>query len=128
MVPVGIYDSLSQDSVRFIIEKSDLKLIFADHLSRVQTLIDLQHEKSPLKMIITLYSPTKQMIEQAKSKNLQLITYEELINLGKENLIKPSPPSLHDLALIMFTSGSTGYPKGLINNKITRISSFFFFF
>ncbi|CAF4682813.1 unnamed protein product, partial [Rotaria magnacalcarata] len=40
MVPIGIYDSLGQDGVRYIIKHAEVKLIFADDITRVKNLIE----------------------------------------------------------------------------------------
>lgn len=44
--------------------------------------------------------------------DLQVVTFEELRKLGEDNMIDPVPAKATDLYCVMYTSGSTGPPKG----------------
>ena len=43
----------------------------------------------------------------------EILSFEELLCLGKDHPIDPVPPGLEDLCAIFYTSGSTGTPKGV---------------
>lgn len=45
--------------------------------------------------------------------HLTIISYSDLITLGEENPIDPVPPKTTDICCIMYTSGSSGTPKGV---------------
>lgn len=41
----------------------------------------------------------------------KVTSFSEVIKLGMENPVVPSLPSSHSIAVVMYTSGSTGLPK-----------------
>jgi len=115
MTIVTAYASLGEIGLTTSLEETEAHAIFVDPLILPLLLKPLQ---TATKCTYVIYhgQPVKKRIEELKTAypDRTVLSYDELLELGKANPIDPNPPEPSDLACIMYTSGSTGTPKGVL--------------
>nr|XP_058157351.1 long-chain-fatty-acid--CoA ligase 1 isoform X8 [Dasypus novemcinctus] len=129
MVVVPLYDTLGTDSIAYIINKAKLSLVFVDKPDKAQLLLEGKEKKltPSLKTVVLMDPYGIDLVERGKECGVEITSLKAIEDLGRVNRQKPKPPAPEDLAVICFTSGTTGNPKGAMithQNLICDCSAF----
>lgn len=112
---VTAYATLGEEGVTQSLTETNAKAIFVDP-ELLPTLLKPLQSLNSVKFIIYHGEPIKSDLESLKDthKHLTILHYDRILELGKQYPIEPTPPKNTDLACVMYTSGSSGQPKGVL--------------
>ncbi|XP_063776799.1 long-chain-fatty-acid--CoA ligase 1 isoform X1 [Pseudophryne corroboree] len=114
MVAVPLYDTLGAEAITYIINKAEISLVFCDNAEKAKLLLsNVEKGDTPiLNTIVLMDSFDEDLVERGKKCGVELVSLREIEVEGKNHHEKPKPPKPDDLAVVCFTSGTTGNPKG----------------
>ena len=123
-IDVPLYTSLTPSQVEYIINDSGSKIVVVSKEALLKKILSVRDRLTAVEKIIVIDSV------ESKNKAEGVITFQEVIETGikisetgaqrfdeKVKRVKPS-----DLATIMYTSGTTGVPKGVMLSHSNIVS------
>uniref|UniRef100_A0A8C5FLA6 long-chain-fatty-acid--CoA ligase n=1 Tax=Gadus morhua TaxID=8049 RepID=A0A8C5FLA6_GADMO len=123
LVAVPLYDTLGTDAIDYIIDQASISTVFCDVPDKVRLILGCVAEKQhSVKTLVVMEPVDSELVAQGLTCGIQILSLAHIEVREEER-----PPKPDDLALVCFTSGTTGNPKGAMlthGNVISNTAAF----
>ncbi|XP_029005125.1 long-chain-fatty-acid--CoA ligase 1a isoform X2 [Betta splendens] len=128
LVTVPLYDTLGTEAIAYILDKAAISTVICDAADKARLILGcVDGLGRTVKTIVLVEAFERDLVERGQECGVEILSLKDFEAVGKANLQKPVPPGPDDLALICFTSGTTGNPKGAMlthGNVISNTAAF----
>lgn len=120
---VPLYDTLGADAVEFVICHAEVSIVFAEEKKIPEVFKTFPKTTEYIKTIVSFGKITPEQREEAEKLGVATYSWDEFLQLGDGKHFELPLKQKTDICTIMYTSGTTGDPKGVLisNNSIVTI-------
>ncbi|KAM9960759.1 hypothetical protein ACTFIW_009909 [Dictyostelium discoideum] len=120
LVPVALYATLGANAIEYVVNHSEISVLLCEG-KNVEKILSMPG--TTIKTIVS-YDPLPQAtLDKFKdNENVKLYLLSDFEKLGEQNPAQHEVPSPEDLCTLLYTSGSTGNPKGVMLTHTNMVS------
>ncbi|XP_056684393.1 long chain acyl-CoA synthetase 1 isoform X1 [Spinacia oleracea] len=114
LICVPLYDTLGPNAINYIINHAEIDFVFV-HPFKVNELLNPDCSSTTrLKSTVCFTSFTEEENQKASNAGIEAYSWKQFLQMGKENPSETVPPQPINICTIMYTSGTSGDPKGVV--------------
>ncbi|KAJ3670910.1 hypothetical protein LUZ60_008336 [Juncus effusus] len=115
---VPLYDTLGAGAIEFILGHSEIEIVFVEEKKIGELLKTFPAATKFLKTIVSFGKVKPEQREEIEKHGLKVYEWNDFLLLGADKEYELPKKEKNEICTIMYTSGTTGDPKGvLISNR-----------
>ncbi|GFP82566.1 long chain acyl-coa synthetase 4 [Phtheirospermum japonicum] len=120
---VPLYDTLGSGAIEYIICHAEITLVFVEEKKIPELVKTLSGAAKFLKTIVSFGNVTSELKEEVEKFGVTIYSWADFLSLGENKNFDLPEKKRTDICTIMYTSGTTGDPKGVMisNNSIVTL-------
>mmetsp|Transcript_40315 Transcript_40315/g.106805 ORF Transcript_40315/g.106805 Transcript_40315/m.106805 type:complete len:665 (+) Transcript_40315:156-2150(+) len=124
MTCVPVYDTLGDNIVQYEANHAELKILFCD-ASKLSGVAKVIKDCPTVKYVVQLQplvDVDSAVAAEFEANKVTLLDLKSLTEAGVKAPVEPTPAGPDDYAFIMYTSGTTGDPKGVLIKQVAIVT------
>lgn len=114
LICVPLYDTLGPGAINYIIDHAEIDYVFVQDKKVKEVLSPDCSSARRIRSMVSFTSFEEDEKTKAESAGIRAFSWTDFMDMGRQYISEPTPPQQLHICTIMYTSGTSGDPKGVV--------------